>query len=88
MRRCSPCRRRRAGASAALYLDGRLQDRKSGPAVGGPITTDLRAVGSERLWVAQNDTRWGPAGLVGAVDDLWVFGRALSDAEVATLAEP
>jgi Concanavalin A-like lectin/glucanases superfamily len=78
----------RERGEAVMYVDGQLQGRKGAAAVAGPITTDLRAVGCERLWATTGDNRWGPIGFRGAVDDLWVIGRALTPTEVLGLAAP
>ena len=76
----------RSGNAVELFVDGVPQDRKAGAAVAGPITTDLRGVGLEKLWAAKNDTRWGVGSFKGSVDDLRIFPRALTQAEVARLA--
>ena len=53
--------------------------------VSGPITTDLRAIGCERLWAKQNDRRWGNPSIRGGIDEVCVFGRALTPDEIQTL---
>jgi hypothetical protein len=74
----------RTAAFVELYLDGVSQGRGAGMHA-GPITTDLRAVGCERLWVQQNDMRWGRPGFVGGIDEVYVFNRELSADEVQRL---
>ena len=54
----------------------------------GAITTDLRALGSERYWVKQG--RKGGDGasayLEGSIDEVCVFDRVLTTEEVRTIA--
>jgi hypothetical protein len=76
----------RDGRSFELYLDGAAQGRATGRDAGGPITTDLRALGSERAWVRSGTNRPEQQFLQGALDEVCVFGRALSAAEVKRLA--
>jgi hypothetical protein len=77
----------RTGAEVELFIDGISKGRKSGRSSGGPITTDLRAIGAERLWEAANDRRWGPFTFRGAVDDVRVYDRTLTAGEVRQLAK-
>lgn len=76
---------RNAGNTIELYLDGVSQGQGSGAEAGGAITTDLRAVGSERRWVQDGYGTTDQDYLNGSVDDLRVYGRALSAAEIAAL---
>jgi hypothetical protein len=76
----------RAGNAVELFVDGVSQDKKTGAAVAGPITSDLRAIGLEKLWAETNDTRWGVGTFKGSVDDLHIYSRALTPAEVTRLA--
>jgi Concanavalin A-like lectin/glucanases superfamily len=75
----------RRGNTVELFLDGVSQGQHTAAGVGGPITTDLRAVGCERLWAQQNDRRWGDPSVRGGVDEVCIFGRALAPAEIQTL---
>jgi hypothetical protein len=64
----------RSGNAVELFVDGVAEDKKSGAAVAaGPITTDLRAVGLEKLWSEKNDTRWGAGAFKGSADDLRIY---------------
>jgi hypothetical protein len=77
---------RGSGSTIELFLDGVSQGTNSGAESGGAITTNLRAIGSERRWV--NDS-YGTADqryLAGTIDDVRVYDRALGAAEIATLA--
>jgi hypothetical protein len=75
---------RRADGTAELYLDGVFQVRDKGKSSGGPITTDLRALGSERF-IAKTKKR-GPTYLAGTIDEFCVFGRDLAPEEIVILA--
>jgi hypothetical protein len=76
----------RTGTAIELYLDGASQGRAVGRDAGGPITTDLRALGSERAWVQRGINPADHRFLQGALDEVCVFGRALSADEVKRLA--
>jgi hypothetical protein len=79
----------RHGADVALYLDGTLQARQQKTRSGGAIPTNLRALGAELYWQKVDP---GPtkvpdvAYFAGDFDEFCVFGRALSAAEIRTLA--
>jgi Concanavalin A-like lectin/glucanases superfamily len=77
---------RNAGNLIELFLDGTSQGRATGANAGGPITTDLRALGSERYWVLHHQSNYGVPYLAGAVDEFCVFDRELSKAEIEDLA--
>jgi hypothetical protein len=77
----------RSGNSIELFLDGVSQGTGIGLSSGGPITTNLRALGSERLWFLHNDKRWGSPSFRGGIDEVCVFNRALPAAEIQTLME-
>ena len=75
----------RQGADLALYTDGALELRLDKTRSGGAIPTDLRALGAELYWLKGReglDTDY----LAGDCDEFCVFGRALSAAEIRTLA--
>jgi hypothetical protein len=75
----------RDGDAVELFLDGVSQGKKSGPASGGAITTNLRAVGSERYWTTRG-ANFGNPSFEGSVDEFCAFGRALKADEVRSLA--
>jgi large repetitive protein len=68
-----------------LFLDGLSQGSNVGPDAGGPITTNIRAIGCERLWATTNDNRWGRPGFAGGIDEIYIFARALSAEEIQRL---
>jgi hypothetical protein len=76
---------RGSGSTIELFLDGVSQGTASDTYSGGAITTDLRAIGSERRWVndgyGTSDQRY----LAGTIDDVRIYGRALSAGEIAAL---
>ena len=76
---------RDTGVNIELFIDGISQGKSAGNEAGGPITTNLRALGSERAWVQK---MIGGSQLVGAIDEFCVFDRALSDKEIRQLAGP
>jgi hypothetical protein len=71
-----------------LFVDGDSQGKAVGAQSKGAITTDLRALGSERYWVKQG--RKGVDGtsayLDGGIDEVCVFDRVLATQEVRTIA--
>jgi hypothetical protein len=77
---------RGSGSTIELFLDGVSQGTASGAESGGAITTDLRAMGSERCWVndgyGTSDQRY----LAGTIDDVRIYNHALSTGEIAELA--
>jgi hypothetical protein len=75
---------RHADGLVELFLDGQPQEKAQNQRSSGSITTNLRAIGSERYWVQTNWTRENPH-LGGAVDEVCVFGRVLDAAELAGL---
>jgi Concanavalin A-like lectin/glucanases superfamily len=75
----------RTNAEIALWIDGNPQGSMGAPKSGGPVTTDLRAVGSERAWITKNDGRWGNPSFEGVIDEVAVFNRALTPGEIQTL---
>jgi hypothetical protein len=76
----------RSGTTIELYLDGASQGQGRGPDSGGPITTDLRGLGSERVWARDGINPAAHRFLQGALDEVCVFGRALRPAEIKKLA--
>jgi hypothetical protein len=77
---------RGAGPSIELFLAGVSLGRATGTNAGASLTTDLRALGSERYWVTHHQTAFGVPYLAGAVDDFCVFDRALTAKEIESLA--
>jgi hypothetical protein len=75
---------RDAAGRIDLYLDGQPQGQAAGTNSAGPITTDLRAAGAELYWA--NVRRFGSPYLAGALDEVAIFNRALSAAEIRRLA--
>jgi concanavalin A-like lectin/glucanase superfamily protein len=67
-----------------LILDGASVGKGQGADAGGPITTDLRALGSERYLLKK--TGLGDPTFKGAIDEFCIFGRALTEAEIVALA--
>jgi len=72
------------GRTIELFIDGVSQGKASQADAEGSITTNLRALGSERLWVQTKFPT--PPQLIGAVDDFRVYDRALSVEEIRKLA--
>jgi type II secretory pathway pseudopilin PulG len=77
---------RGSGSTIELFVDGNSQGTDSGTESGGAITTDLRAIGSERRWVNDSFGTADQRYLAGTIDDVRVYDRALGTAEIATLA--
>lgn len=73
----------RSGDTVQLYLDGNADSKTAVPGTSGAITTNLRALGSERLWVQIHYA--GQAQFKGAIDEVCIFGRELSAADVKEL---
>ncbi len=75
----------RKGNTLELFIDAVSQGQDTKIAVGGPLTTDQRAVGCERAWAIQNDRRWGNPSFSGGLDEICIFSRALTRAEIQNL---
>jgi hypothetical protein len=74
---------RQGDGTIELFLDGTSQGRDKGKSSGGPITTDLRALGCD-LFLS---TRKKPPGyLAGSLDEFCVYNQALAPAEITALA--
>jgi Concanavalin A-like lectin/glucanases superfamily len=67
-----------------LFLDAVSQSKNKGKASAGPITTDLRALGSDRFVVTGG--KKGPAYFTGSIDEVCLYNRVLSAEEIAALA--
>ncbi|MBO0700311.1 MAG: LamG domain-containing protein [Zavarzinella sp.] len=75
----------RRGKTIELYYDGVSAGTETSALATGPITTDLRAIGCNLRFVQDNERRFGRAGFKGAIDEVYVFGRALSGPEIQAL---
>jgi hypothetical protein len=77
----------RAGNAISLYLDGALQGSSSNAGAGGPITTNLRALGTDRVWAKENFAQPQQRFLQGSLEDVRIYNRALSAPEIGALAK-
>jgi type II secretory pathway pseudopilin PulG len=77
---------RGSGSTIELFLDGVSQGTASDTQSGGAITTNLRAIGSERRWVSDSYGTPDQRYLAGTIDDVRVYNRALTPTEIAQLA--
>ncbi|MCX5633120.1 MAG: LamG domain-containing protein [Phycisphaerae bacterium] len=77
---------RGSGSTIELFLDGVSQGTDSGSQSGGAITTNLRAIGSERRWVSDGYGTADQRYLAGTIDDVRIYNRVLTAAEIAQLA--
>ncbi len=75
----------RSGADLELFLDGISQGRATDRTSAGPITTDWRALGSERHNIATGFPAANPH-FTGCLDEFCIFGRVLRPEEIAKLA--
>jgi serine/threonine-protein kinase len=75
---------RHPDGAVELLLDATPQGRAIGKSSGGAVTTDLRALGSERFLVSTG--KQGPTYFAGRMDEFCVFNRALAVQEIASLA--
>jgi len=68
-----------------LFIDGKTQGKNSSPQSAGAITTNLRSVAREQYWLT---IKQGPgwAHWNGCIDELAIFSRAVSEAEIHRLA--
>jgi hypothetical protein len=71
-----------------LFVDGDSQGKRSGTQSRGAITTDMRALGSERYWVKQGRKAVDGASayLGGGIDEVCIANRVLTAEEIRTLA--
>jgi len=76
---------RGSGSTIELFLDGVSQGTASDTQSGGSITTDLKAIGSERRWVSDGYGTSDQRYLAGTIDDVRIYNRALSADEIAKL---
>jgi hypothetical protein len=75
--------RRQEDGSLELFLDGASQGSSKGKSSGGPITTDLRTLGCDRLLLSREKA---PGYLAGDFDEFCVYNRLVAPAEIAALA--
>jgi sialidase-1 len=75
----------RRGKTIELFLDGASAGTETSALASGPITTDQRAIGCNLRFVQDNERRFGRAGFKGAIDEVYVFGRALPAGEIQAL---
>jgi hypothetical protein len=75
---------RQGDGTIELFLDGASQGSAKGNSSGGPITTDLRTLGCDRLMMIRQ--KRDPGYLAGDLDEFCVYTRPLGPAEIATLA--
>jgi hypothetical protein len=75
---------RQGDGTVELFLDGASQGSDKGKSSGGPITTDLLALGCD-LQVL-NVGKKTPAHLAGTFDEFCVYDRLLAAPEIASLA--
>ena len=73
----------RTGNTVELFVDGNSQGKSSGAQAGGAITTNVRAIGCEVYWDCGGD---GSCSLAGTIDDVRIYQRALTAAEIKQLA--
>ena len=73
----------RNGSTIELSVDGVSQGAASHADAGGPITTNLRAIGAERYWALRGG---GFAYVHATIDEVCIFGRVLTEAEIRWLA--
>jgi len=76
---------RSAGGEIELFVDGMSVGRGRGGNSTKAITTDLRALGNERYWKQRPFP--GNADFIGGIDEVQVFGRALTAEELGNLAD-
>ena len=75
----------RKGKFVELFYDGYSLGKTAHERSGGPITTDLRAIGCNLRFVQDNVQDFGRAGFRGTIDEVYVFSRALSEPEIKAL---
>lgn len=76
--------KRQADGTVELFLDGISIGKTRGRNSAGAITTDLRAIGSERYWATHRSP--DNPHYTGAIDEVAVFKRALAADEILALA--
>jgi hypothetical protein len=71
-----------------LFIDGDSQGKLTSNESEGAITTNLRALGSERYWLRKGlkSVAGVPAFFVGSIDEVCIFDRVVPIEEIRTLA--
>jgi hypothetical protein len=75
---------RQPDGTVELFLDGRSQGKEVGKNSGGPITTDLRALASDRFVATSGKNN--PAYFAGSIDEVCLYDRVLTPGEIGVLA--
>jgi Concanavalin A-like lectin/glucanases superfamily len=77
---------RTLGGQIDMYIDGAWQASDKSANAAGPITSNLRALGSERYWVMRRFQSPERCYFRGDLDEICIFGRALQEKEIKKLA--
>lgn len=75
----------RFGKTIELFYDGMSAGKDMTGNCAGPITGDLRTIGCNRKFVEDDERRFGRPGFNGGIDEVYIFSRALSAAEIQKL---
>ncbi len=75
---------RQPDGTVELFLDGKSQGKDAGKNTGGPITTDLRALATDRFVVAKGKNT--PAYFAGRIDEVCLYNRVLTPEEIGVMA--
>lgn len=75
----------RFGKTIELFCDGMSVGKDMTGNCAGPITGDLRSIGCNRKFVEDDERRFGRPGFNGGIDEVYIFSRALSAAEIQKL---
>jgi hypothetical protein len=75
---------RHPDGTVELFLDAQSQGKDVGKNTGGPITTDLRALASDRFVVASGKKASGY--FAGSIDEVCLYNRVLTPGEISVLA--
>jgi hypothetical protein len=75
---------RQPDGTVELFLDARSQGKDVGKNTGGPITTNLRALASDRFVVAKGKNT--PAYFAGSINEVCLYDRVLTPGEIGVLA--
>jgi len=77
----------RTATQIELFKDGVSQGTNTAAQALGPITTEIRAIGTELRWVQDNVNSVDQRFLSGRVDDVRIYKRAISGAEITALTQ-
>lgn len=75
----------RSGPTVEVFYDGVSFGSDFTKQVSGPLTFDMCCIGLEPMFVLKNENRFGRPGFNGAIDEVYMFRRALSQQEIITL---